>query len=101
MEQDNTLSHLLEVEAAAAALVKDAQEEADKRIRENEEKSRIAYEDRCKKEIHTQESLQIKHKEEINKQYKDTLDEYCLEISKIPVNNDKFAALLNEYLENQ
>ena len=101
MEHDNTLSHLLEVEAAAAALVKDAQEEADKRIRENEEQSRIAYENRCKEEVNTQELLQIKHQEEINKQYKETLDEYCIEISKVHVNNDKFSALLNEYLENE
>jgi len=96
----NTLDHLLEVEADAAAMVNAAQEEADRRVHENEERNRLEFEERFKAEIHArEESLKIK-KEETKIKYQKALDAYKDEISNINVDEKKFSALFNEYLEN-
>jgi len=97
---NNTLDHLLEVEASAAAMVNDAQEEADRRIRENEEKNRVTYEERFKAEIHQREELLKKKKEETNEKYKKALDDYLSEISNLNADEKKFSLLFNRYLDN-
>jgi len=79
-------------------LVDDAQHEADRRVRENEEKNRIAFEDRIKIEIQTQESIFNNEKEKINNQYNQALREYRDEISTVTVDEERFSGLLNEYL---
>ena len=99
MEQTNTLDFLLQVEAKASALVKDAQEESDRRIHDSEEKNRIAYEERCKEEIKAQESFLTEHYEKVKNEYKNTLDAYRRDILQINVNKERFSALINEYLE--
>jgi len=97
---NNTLEHLLEVEASAAAMVNDAQQEADRRMRENEEKNRITFEERFKAEIHArEESLKLK-KEETKIKYQKALDDYRGEISGLNVDEKKFSVLFNSYLEN-
>jgi len=101
MENSNTLDHLLEIEAKAAALVNDAQEEAEKRIHENEIKNQTAYEDRFKEEAQKLEDSLIKEKERLREQYKQTLDEYRNEISGININIDRFSSLLNKYLAGE
>jgi len=40
MENEGALEHLLKIESDAAALVSDAQEEADRRVQESEKKNR-------------------------------------------------------------
>jgi len=93
----NILEHLLEVEAEAAVLVSDAQEEADKRIRENEEKNRASYEERKKTEMLLRES-KLKDKLDIIKNnYLKELDDYRKEILSIKVDEHKFSILLDEY----
>jgi hypothetical protein len=99
MEQTNTLDFLLQVEAAASALVADAQEEADRRIHDNDVHTRTVYEERCKEEIKAQELLQLKHHENIKNDYKNKLDAYRQELLQIEVNNERFSALINEYLD--
>ena len=98
MIMGNVLDHLLKVEAEASALVNDAQNEADKRIRENEEKNRIAFDEKIKLEIQTQESIFNSEKEKTNSQYYQALQEYRDEISKIIIDEERFSGLLNEYL---
>lgn len=98
MENVNTLDHLLKIEAKAAALVNDAQEEADRRIHESEEKNHTAYEDRFKVEIQMLEAMVQKNREKTKKQYKEALDNYRKEISGVNVNMERFSALLNDYL---
>ena len=101
MENSNTLDHLLDIEAKASAMVKDAQEEAEKRIHENEIKNQTAYEERFKVEAQKLEDSLIKEKEKLRTQYKQTLDEYRNEISNININVDRFSSLLNKYLAGE
>ena len=95
MENANTLGHLLQIEAEAAALVNDAQAEADRRIHENEEKNREVYEERYKVEAQKLDASLQKEKERIKSEYQKALDEYRAEISGIKVSVDNFCALLN------
>jgi len=98
MENVNTLDNLLNIEAKAAALVNDAQSEADRRIHDSEEKNQRAYEERYKVEVQKQEAALQKVKEKTKIQYQKELEEYREELSKVKVNTDRFSALLNEYL---
>lgn len=94
----SNLDHLLQIESKAAALVNDAQEEADKRIKTSEEKNRLSYEERYRVEIQMLEASLQKNIDKVKKQYKEALDDYQNEISKVDVNIERFSALLNEYL---
>jgi len=93
-----TLEHLLKIEAEAAALVSNAQTEIDRRIRENEEKNRIAFEEYYKAEILKQQELLKIEKDKVNSQYQKSLDDYREEISCINADERRFSALLNEYI---
>jgi len=101
MENSNTLDHLLEIEAKASALVNDAQEEAEKRIHENEVKNQTAYEECFKTEAQKLEDALIKEKERLRTQYKQTLEEYRNDISNININVDRFSSLLNKYIAGE
>jgi vacuolar-type H+-ATPase subunit H len=97
MENETTLDQLLKIEAKAAALVKDAQEEADRRIQKNEETNRAAYEQCIKSEVQLMEVEFLKEKEKINMNYQKKLDEYKEEISGVKINTEFFSALLETY----
>jgi len=101
MENTNTLDHLLQIEAQAAALVNDAQKEADRRIHESEEKNRAAYEERFRAEAQARDSSLKKEKERTRKEYQKALNEYREAISGINVDVDSFCALLNGSLANK
>ncbi|MDR0301676.1 MAG: hypothetical protein LBI04_05090 [Treponema sp.] len=100
MENDNTLEHLLKIEAQAAALVNDAQAEADRRIHENEENNRKTYEERYRVETQKRESAFRKEKEKIKEQYQKMLEDYRNGISTAKTDVEKFSALFNEYVSN-
>jgi len=97
---NTTLEHLLEIEAQAAAMVNDAQEEADRRVRENEEKNRLTFEERYKAEIQSREESLVDKRKKIQEHYKKTLDDYSAEVSCINVDEKKFSVLFNKYLES-
>jgi len=98
MENDNTLEHLLKIEAEAAALVNGAQAEADRRIHENEEKNRKIYEERFKVEAQKRESVLRKEKEKLKEQYQQMLEEYRNGISAAKTDAEKFSALFDRYV---
>jgi len=99
MENVSTLDYLLQIETKAAALVNDAQTEADRRMHESETKNHSAYEERFKAEVQRLDALLQESKENTKKQYLQTLEEYRREISSIDINVERFSALLNEYLD--
>jgi len=101
MSDENTLDHLLKIEAQAAALVNDAQAEADRRIHENEEKIRSAYEERFRVEAQAREASLKIEKEKLRKQYQNAIDEYRKEISGVKINVERFTSLLNEYIAGE
>jgi len=98
MDNDNTLEHLLKIEAEAAALVNDAQAEADRRIHENEDKNRKIYEERFKAEAQKREAALVKEKERLKEQYQQMLEEYRSGISNAQTNVEKFSELFNRYV---
>jgi len=98
MGNENTLDHLIKIEAEAAALVEDAQAEADKRIHDNEEKSRLLFDELFKMEMEMREAFLKKEIEKTKVQYQLTLDEYKKEISGVSVDEKHFIALFNEFL---
>jgi len=98
IQSRSVLDHLLKVEAEAAALIRDAQDEADRRVHENEEKNRAAYEERLKAQIQIQELSLKEEKEKIDSRYKEALDEFREKIKNISADDNNFRALLNEYL---
>ena len=98
MEKENTLNHLLKIEAEAAALVNDAQTEADRRIHENEEKNRAVYEERFRAEAQMRELSLKKEKDRLRRQYQTALEEYRKEISSVNVDMQCFSNLFNEFI---
>ena len=98
---NNTLDRLLEVEAKAGAMVKDAQEEAQRRINECEEKNRIAFDECYKEQLQAHQKRIIKIREDVKQKYQNTIDEYRSEISSVKADTEKFNALLNSYLFNE
>ena len=98
---ENTLDHLLKIEAEAAALLSGAQEEADRRIHENEEKNREIFEERYKAEAQTRESSLKKEIERLKEQYQKEIEDYRRQISGIDVDTRRFSDLFNEFLAGQ
>jgi vacuolar-type H+-ATPase subunit H len=95
---ENTLDYLLQVEAKAAAMISEAQAEADKRIHDNEEKQHAVYEECFKVEVQAQEVLLQENNEKIKVQYQQKLDEYRNEISSIDINKELFFETLNKFI---
>ncbi|MDR0486864.1 MAG: hypothetical protein LBG91_01320 [Treponema sp.] len=95
MEDDKALEHLLKIEAEAAALVNDAQVEADRRIQENEKKNRAVHEQRFRTESEGREAALKQEKDRLKKQYQVSLEEYRKEISGISVDTERFSALFD------
>ena len=98
MENNSALDYLLKVEAEASAIVNETQEEADRRIRENEEKNRAVFDEQYKARFLKHQSDFKKAAEEIKIKYQTALDEYRVEISQIKADTREFANLLEEYL---
>ena len=101
MANNSALDHLLEIEARAAAIVNDAQQEADRRIHENEEKNRVTFDERCKAQMQKHQAEVKKIIEDNKNLYQNTLDQYQNGISEIKADTQKFNSLLNEYLFNE
>jgi len=101
MAEVNTLDHLLEIEAQAAALVNDAQEEADRRLRENEDRNRALYNERIKSEINIRQTQLNDEIEKIKNKYNKALDDYRAEINNVKADVQAFSGLLNKYLSDE
>jgi len=95
MDNNEVLDHLLKIEAEAAALVNEAQAEADKRITEAEKQNRAAYDKRFVEENQRLEKGFLQSKELAREQFRKELETYKEKISSFHVNNDRFSALLD------
>jgi vacuolar-type H+-ATPase subunit H len=101
MENENTLDHLLKIEAEAAALINDAQAEADRRIHDNDEKIRAAHEEHFRVEAHKREEALNAEKVKLKEQYQNAIDEYRKEVSCINVDVERFTSLFNKYIAGE
>jgi vacuolar-type H+-ATPase subunit H len=95
---ENILGHLLKIEADAASLVDDAQAEADRRIAESEKQNRSRYD-----EEYTEKAAELDRAFEdeitrIRADYRDQLEAYRKNLDSIPVDQGRFAALMDELL---
>ena len=95
MDNNEVLDHLLKIEAEAAALVKEAQAEADRRVTEAEKQNRAAYDKRFLEENQRLEKGFLQSKELARQDYQKELETYKEKISSIHVNNDRFSNLLD------
>jgi vacuolar-type H+-ATPase subunit H len=98
MDTTEVLGHLLKIESNAAALVDEAQEEADRRIAEAEKQNRAAYEERFREENERLEREFLKSKEMTRQRYREELEAYKHKISSVTVNNEIFSSLLDQFL---
>jgi len=98
MDNKEVIDHLLKIESEAAALVNDAQAEADKRVTEAEKQNRAAYEKRFREENERLEKGFLEAKEQARQEYKKELETYTEKISSIEINNDRFSALLDSFI---
>jgi vacuolar-type H+-ATPase subunit H len=98
MNNENTLDRLLQIETKAAALVNDAQVEADRRINECETNNHVAYEERFRAKVQELEASLKKEKEKAKNRYQYELDEYRRKISVVDVNTERFSFIFNNYL---
>jgi vacuolar-type H+-ATPase subunit H len=96
---DNTaLEHLLHIEAEAAALVNEAQAEADRRLACGEQRNRAAYEERYSAEAEKLETEYRREKEQIQARFRQELESYRQELSHLEVNMERFSACLDGLL---
>jgi hypothetical protein len=92
------LRHLLNLEAEAAALVDDAQAEADRRVGEGEKQSRSCYDETYAAEVAALEASYTGEIAAVKADYKKQLDTYRDSLKTIPVNRGAFSALAERQL---
>ena len=98
MNDEDALGRLLKIEAEAAALVNDAQAEADRRAAEGERQSRDASEERYRAEAEALEREYQNEKEHVKNQYQNELAAYREKLSAIRGDMDRFSALLDRLI---
>ena len=95
MDNNEVLDHLLKIESEAAALVENAQAEADRRMVEAEKENRAIHDERYRMEGERLEGELLRAKEQARQQYREGLEAYTEKISSIHVDMDRFSALLD------
>jgi vacuolar-type H+-ATPase subunit H len=98
MVEQNVLQHLLQIEAQAAALVDDAQAEADRRVSEGEKNARVQYEAQYSQKQKYLETDYSTRKHDTEKEYRRLLDAYREEINLLPVDKRQFSSIVEDFL---
>jgi hypothetical protein len=92
------LAHLLQIESEAAALVDDAQAEADRRLSEGEKRNRQRYDDGYSREV---AELDIRFEGElraVKEDYQKQLELYREGLNRMAVNKENFSGLVESLL---
>ncbi|GHV68628.1 hypothetical protein AGMMS49928_08620 [Spirochaetia bacterium] len=100
MDEQNVLQHLLGVEAQAAALVDEAQAEADRRVAEGEKSCRLQFDESYSRRVEELEAEYVRETARIREDYNHQLEEYrgSLAALKSRADQDRFTALTGEFL---
>jgi regulator of protease activity HflC (stomatin/prohibitin superfamily) len=98
---ENVLGHLLKIEAEAAALVDDAQAEADRRVAESEKQNRSRYDDEYGKQAAELDRVFGEEVTRIRADYQSQLGAYRKSLDAIPVDQGRFSALMDQLLAKQ
>ncbi|MDR2158685.1 MAG: hypothetical protein LBP23_01315 [Treponema sp.] len=94
----NLLRHLLDLETQAAALVEDAQAEADRRVAESEKLSRARYDEAYAAEVAALEAAYTAEITAVKADYRRQLDAYREGLKAMPVDRGAFSALAERFL---
>jgi len=107
MDGNNILQHLLDLEKQAAALVDEAQEEADRRMSEGEKKYRMRCDEFYARELETLEKAYAENNAAVKESYQKQLEEYRESLDTqagnranpvYALNQEAFSALAEKYL---
>jgi len=98
MDDQDVLQHLLAVEFAAAALVDDAQQEADRRLAESGKKVRQAHDEQYGSRVTVLETEYQRHVADTEAGYRQTLDLYRRTQDDLTVDGESFARLFGRFL---
>ena len=101
MDNDEILGHLLKIESEAAAMVDDAQAEADRRILEAERQNHANFEERYQRESEKLENEFNAIKQDAHRQYQAELDAYRETISSVSVDVNRFTVLLDRLVTEE
>ena len=93
MDDKDILQHLLEIEGQAAALVDDAQAEADRRVKAAEEQNRLAYDQSYQVLIAGLNKEYRKASEDVKTEYNKLIDQYRTSLKGMPMQNERFSGL--------
>ena len=100
MENNEILQHLLDLERQAAALVDDAQAEADRRIAEGESRNRLSSDEIYARELKALEEIYKKNITAAKESYKRQLDDYMESLKTQALNTDAFRSLAEKLLHS-
>lgn len=98
MDDHEILQHLLNLESEAAALVDDAQAEADKRVSEGERHNRERYDELYTQEVKALEASFAADVSAARDDYRRQLDAYRDSLKTAPLDRGAFSALAEKFL---
>jgi hypothetical protein len=94
----DVLAHLLKVEADAAAMVDDAQAEADRRVAESEKQNRALYDGEYGRQARELDGAFEEELGRIRAVYQAQLEAYRKSLDSIPADQGRFSALMDRLL---
>jgi F0F1-type ATP synthase membrane subunit b/b' len=98
MDEQELLKHLFDLENRAAALVNDAQAEADRRLSEGEKENRAHYDEIYSVEVAELEASYIKNIAAVKEDYSAQLETYQESLKSISLDKDAFSSLAERLL---
>jgi len=98
MDDHEILQHLLSLENEAAALVDDAQAEADRRVSEGEKLNRSRYDETYAREVETLEVAYVQKITAVKEGYRKLLEEYGNNLKAMALNLEAFSSLAEALL---
>jgi vacuolar-type H+-ATPase subunit H len=98
MDDHEILQHLLGLEAEAAALVNDAQIEADRRISEAEKQNNLLFDEAYAKEVEAEEANLVQSIKAAKENYRNQLEAYRKTLLAVTPDMDALSALARRFL---
>ena len=98
MDEHEILRHLLDLEKEAAALIDDAQAEADRRISEGEKANRIRFDDVYARELEALESSYEEKIAAVNEDFRKQLEDYRKNLKAVSPNLKAFSSIAGKLL---
>ena len=98
MDDQEVLQHLLNLESKAAALVTDAQAEADRRVSEGEQQNRAHYDEVYSAEVAELEASYTRNIARVREDYSTQLEEYMESVKSVSLDKAAFSSLAEKLL---